>query len=461
MKIRLPKRLETSNEYEEEAVAEMRKVEEKYNNNGGRNMRKLYSLIDKIYRRENLKEAFKAVKKNNGAPGVDGETVQDFAMELELNIERLHVELKTNTYVPQPVRRVEIPKDGGGTRPLGIPSVSDRVVQQALVNVIEPHFDKDFHPSSYGYRRGRSQHNAVAKARFYMKKHELCHVVDMDLSKCFDTLDHKLLIEGVAKKVSDGRVLKLIELFLKSGIMQDGVFRETDIGATQGSVSSPLLSNIYLDQFDQEMRRRDIRIVRYADDILIFAKSKQEAGDYRAIATNILEKEMKLKVNKEKTHLTNLWKGVAFLGFEIRAGYTIVQKKRIERFKNKVREITKRNQPTPLEAIIKRLNLVLRGWVNYYKIANIKILLQELMQWIRRRLRMIRMKQWKTYKKMHKELNRKGIKHNGEKMNVTLWKNSNVHIIHQLMPNAFFEELGLLDLCQFEVGLLSNDKVVW
>ncbi|NLT48005.1 MAG: group II intron reverse transcriptase/maturase [Clostridiales bacterium] len=424
-------------------------------------MKKLYSLIDKIYRRENLQAAFKAVKRNNGAPGIDGETVLDFANEVDANIERLHVELATNTYVPKPVRRVEIPKADGGTRPLGIPTVRDRVVQQAFVNVVEPYFDKDFHPSSYGYRKGRSQHQAVAKASMFMKKHGLEHVVDMDLSKCFDTLNHDLLIEAVAQKVSDGRVLKLVRQFLESGIMTDGVFTATEVGSPQGGVCSPLLSNIYLDYFDQRMMKKGIRIVRYADDILIFAGTKKEAGDYKNLATKVLEEELKLTVNREKTHLTSLQEGVSFLGFILRRNSTGIDTKRVKRFKDKVREITKRNQPAPLEVIIKKLNPVLRGWLNYYRIADIKKLITGLTEWIRRRLRMIKMKQWKTYKKMHKELRRKGIRHNGLKMNVTLWKNSNVHIIHQLMPNAYFSELGLMDMCRHEVGLLSGNKVAW
>jgi len=424
-------------------------------------MRKLYSLIDKIYRIENLREAFKAVKRNNGAPGIDGETVSDFAKELDANIERLHVELKTKSYVPKAVRRVEIPKADGGTRSLGIPTVRDRVVQQAFVNIVEPHFDKEFHPSSYGYRKGKSQHQAVAKASLYMRKYELDHVVDMDLSKCFDTLNHELLIGAVSNKISDGRVLGLVRQFLESGVMTNGVFEKTENGSPQGGVCSPLLSNIYLDYFDQKMKSKGIRIVRYADDILIFAGTKKASGDYKVIATQILEEELKLKVNMKKTHLTSLNEGVSFLGFILKKKYTTIHPKRIKRFKDKVREITKRNQPTPLAIIIKKLNPVIRGWLNYFKIANMKIVARELMSWIRRRLRMIRMKQWKTYKKMHKELRRKGISHNGEKMNVTLWKNSSTHIIHQLIPNAYFKEMGLVDMCEHEIGLLSGGKVAW
>jgi len=419
-------------------------------------MKKLYSLIDKIYRKENLHKAFIKVKRNNGAPGIDGETVSDYNVNLEANLNLLHKQLKTNTYEPNPVRRVEIEKPDGGKRELGIPTVKDRVVQQSVVNIIEPYFEKTFHPSSYGYRPKRSQHQAVAKAEVFMNKHNLKYVVDMDLSKCFDTLNHDLIIKSVSEIISDGSVLKLIRKFLESGVMKDGDFIETEIGSPQGGVISPLLSNIYLNQFDQKMMERGIRIVRYADDILIFAKDKKTAGNYKVLATKLLEDELKLKVNEEKTTLTSAFEGVSFLGFVIGTEWVIVHPKRIQRFKDKIRKITKRNAGRKLEEVIKELNPVLRGWINYYRVANMKKLARSLMEWIRRRLRMIKMKQWKTYKKMHKEMRKLGIKGNGLKMAVCKWKNSNVHIIHMLMPNQYFKDLSLIDLCEYEVGLLSN-----
>lgn len=419
-------------------------------------MKKWYSLIDKIYRKENLKLAFEYVKRNNGAPGIDGETVFDFATELELNIEFLHERLKTNSYEPSPVRRVEIEKPEGGVRLLGIPTVKDRVVQQAIVNIIEPIFDKTFHPSSYGYRPNRSQHQAVAKAERFMNKYGLEYVVDMDLSKCFDTLDHEIMIKAVSEKVSDGKVLDLIKKFLKSGVMHSDNFTKTEVGSPQGGVCSPLLSNIYLNLFDQKMMSKGIRIVRYADDILIFARDKKTAGDYKTYATMILEEELKLRVNQKKTKLTNVHEGVEFLGFVILSKALVVNRKRIKRFKDKVRRITRRSAGRKLENIIKELNPVLRGWMNYYRVANIKGLTRDLMGWIRRRLRMIKMKQWKTYKAMHKEMRKLGIKGNGMKMAVRKWKNSNVHIIHQILPNKYFEDLGLIDMQTYKVGLLSN-----
>ena len=419
-------------------------------------MKKWYSLIDKIYRRENLELAFKRVKRNNGAPGIDGETVSDFADRLELNIEFLHERLKTNTYEPSPVRRTEIEKPDGGIRLLGIPTVKDRVVQQAIVNIIEPIFDPTFHPSSYGYRPKHSQHQAVAKAERFMNKYGLEHVVDMDLSKCFDTLNHEIIIRAVSEQISDGRVLELIKKFLKSGVMHRENFNQTEVGSPQGGCCSPLLSNIYLNQFDQKMMSKGIRIVRYADDILIFAKDKKTAGNYKTYATKILEEELKLKVNEMKTKLTDVNEGLEFLGFVIRSKTLGVNPKRIKRFKDKVRRITRRNSGRAFEEVIKALNPVLRGWINYYRVANIKDFLRVFMSWLRRRLRMVKMKQWKTYKAMHKEMRKLGIKGNGLKMAVTKWKNSNVHIIHQILPNQYFEDLGLIDVYQYEVGLLSN-----
>jgi len=375
---------------------------------------------------------------------------------MELNIEFLHERLKTNRYEPSPVRRTEIEKPEGGVRLLGIPTVKDRVVQQAIVNIIEPIFDKTFHPSSYGYRPNHSQHQAVAKAERFMNKYGLEHVVDMDLSKCFDTLDHEIMIKTVSEQISDGRTLDLIRKFLKSGVMHSDNFSKTEVGSPQGGVCSPLLSNIYLNQFDQKMMSKGIRIVRYADDILIFAKDKKTVGDYKAYATKVLEEELKLKVNKGKTKLTNVHEGVEFLGFVIYEKWLVVNPKRIKRFKDKIRRKTVRGTGRKMEDIIKDLNPVLRGWINYYRVANIKSFIRDLMGWIRRRLRMIKIRQWKSYKAMHKEMRKQGIKGNGEKMAITKWKNSNVHIVHMLLPNKLFESLGLIDMQKYQVGLLSN-----
>jgi len=417
-------------------------------------MKKWYSLIDKVYRLDNLEKAYRAVRANKGAPGIDGETVEAYGQNLKERLNQLHHELKTGTYEPQPVLRVEIPKPDGSKRPLGIPTVKDRVVQQALLNILQPIFEPDFHPSSYGYRPGRSCHQAVAKAEMFMNKYGLEHVVDMDLSKCFDRLDHELILKGVNRKVSDGSVLKLIKKFLTAGVMKDGAWEETEIGSPQGGVISPLLANIYLDQFDQVMKEKGIRIVRYADDILIFARTRKEAGKYQQIATRIFEDELKLTVNKQKTHLTSVHKGVAYLGFIIYPKYVTIHPKKIRKFKDKIRQMTPRNHGMNVEEIAKRLNPVLRGWANYFRVANCKGIFTKLMAWIRRRLRMKQMREWKSWKQLHKALRRRGYKGDFKKISMTRWRNSASPLISMALPNKWFDEIGLVNLETYNVGIL-------
>lgn len=417
---------------------------------------KYYSLIDKVYRIENLKQAYGAVKANNGAPGVDGQTVRAFGENLEAEITRLQLELKTGTYRPSPVRRVEIPKPDGSKRPLGVPTVRDRVVQQALLNVLQPIFDLDFHPSSYGYRPGRSCQQAAAKAERFMNRYGLKYVVDMDLSKCFDRLDHDLILQGVNRKVSDGTVLCLIRQFLEAGVMKDGAFEETEIGSPQGGVISPLLTNIYLDYFDQAMKERGIRIVRYADDILIFARTPRQAERYKKVAYDILEGELKLVVNKEKTHVTSVFKGVAYLGFVIYSKNVCIHPKKIKAFKDVIHQLTPRNHGMNVEEMVRRLNPILRGWISYFRIANCKGVIRELMGWTRRRLRMKQMREWKSWKALHKALRRRGYKGEFEKISMRRWRNSASPLISMALPNTWFDEIGLINLERYEVGILHR-----
>jgi len=369
-------------------------------------MKKWYSLIDKVYRMENLEKAYKAVKANNGAPGVDGVTVEAYGLNLQEELNKLHHQLKTGSYEPDPVLRVEIPKADGSKRPLGIPTVRDRVAQQALLNIMQPIFEPDFHPSSYGYRPGRSCHQAVAKAEMFINKYGLSHVVDMDLSKCFDRLDHELILEGVNRKISDGSVLKLIKKFLGAGVMKDGVWEETDLGSPQGGVISPLLSNIYLD--------------------------------------------------KEKTHLTDNQKGVTYLGFVIYDKQVSISPKKLKAFKENVRKMTPRNHGMNVEEMIRRLNPILRGWANYFRVANCRGVFSKLMGWIRRRLRMKKMKEWKRWQALHKALRRKGYKGKFEKISMTTWRNSASPLISMALPNKWFDEIGLINLEKYNVGILHH-----
>lgn len=417
-------------------------------------MKKWYSLIDKVYRLANLKDAYRKVRANKGAPGVDGVSVFGFGENLDEELHRLHLELKNGTYEPKPVLRVMIPKPDGSERPLGIPTVRDRVVQQALLNVLQPIFDPEFHPSSYGYRPNRSCHQAVAKAEMFINRYGLEYVVDMDLSKCFDSLNHELIIEGVNRKVSDGSVLKLIRKFLRAGVMSDSAFEDTEIGSPQGGVISPLLMNIYLDGFDRAMKKRGIRIVRYADDILIFARTPQSANRYKQLATEILERDLKLVVNKEKTCLTDVWQGIPYLGFIIRRKYVSIHTSKIKSFKDKVRNLTPRNHGRNVEEMIKSLNPLLRGWANYFRLAKCGSLFEKLMQWIRRRLRMKQMREWKSWRPLHRRLSQMGYIGEFEKISMTRWRNSASPLIHYALPNSWFDELGLLDIGSCKVGIL-------
>ena len=418
-------------------------------------MRKYYSLIDKVYALKNLYASFASVKRNKGAAGIDHQSIADFEENLVENINQLHKELRTKTYQPSPVRRVEIPKPDGKKRPLGIPNVRDRVVQQAILNVIQPIFEPDFHPSSYGYRPQRSCQQAVAKAQQFLVRYELPWAVDMDLSKCFDTLDHELILRSLNRKISDGTLLKLINQFLKAGVMIDGVIKATEVGSPQGGVISPLLMNIYLDEFDQKMKSLKIRIVRYADDILIFATSKRKAEQYQRIATDILE-SLKLTVNMEKTHISSVEIGIKYLGFMIGTKYVSIDKERIKRFKDKIRELTPRNSGIPVTKMIARLTPILRGWGQYFRVADCKSHFQKLMQWIRRRLRMKKMREWKSWKAFHKQLRRQGLKSECPKISMTRWRNSNCFHIDFALPNKWFEEMKLFDLTKLKTGVLSD-----
>lgn len=421
-------------------------------------MRKWYSLIDKVYSRSNLLEAFDKVKRNKGSKtaGIDGVSVKEFKEHLGENLCQLHSELKSGTYTPQAAKRIYIEKEDGSKRPLGIPTMRDRVVQQALLNVLQPIFEPDFHPSSYGYRPKRSAHHAIAKAERFTRYYGLEHVVDMDLSKCFDTLNHELILSAVNEKVSDGKILKLISTFLKSGILEQGVYSPTEIGSPQGGVISPLLMNIYLDKFDQYMKGKGIRIVRYADDILIFAPTKSYAGAYRAIATKFLENELGLIVNINKTHLTNLKQGIPYLGIVLREFGVSVSEKSVRRFKAKVRRLTPRRQGRKLSYCICDLHMLLKGFSMYYRIALSKKLFASLMSWVRRRLRMMIMKSWKSWKGLHKQLRRMGYKGSFEKISVTRWRNSSCQLAHMALPNQWFEEMHLFNMEKVKTNTLHQ-----
>ena len=455
-----------------------------------------YSLYDRLLQRRALEVAFAKVRRAAGAPGIDGQRVADFEANLGEELDRLAHELQSKTYRPLPVRRVTIPKPGGGERHLGIPAVRDRTnlrsvpVQQALLNVLQPIFDPTFHPSSYGYRPGRSCQQAVSKATLFIRKYERQWVVDRrgriarhgierrsrssahrhtvlmsrpcrDLSKCFDRLDHGLILAAVKRRVTDGSVLNLIRLFLarlqrKGGVMVDGEWQPTEVGSPQGGVISPLISNIYLDAFDQEMKRRGHRIVRYADDILILCRSESAAHHALAVATNYLEGPLRLTVNVEKTHVTHAARGVKFLGGEIGTRWIRIQRKKVTAFKEKVKRITRRSSPVNLVKVIRDLNPVLRGFANYFRMANCRGEFDRLMSWVRRRLRAKQLALWKKPSRLHRRLRQLGYRGDFPKMHMRRWRNSRSPQASYAIPNGWLTEQGLLDLSTVETGVLPQ-----
>jgi group II intron reverse transcriptase/maturase len=418
--------------------------------------KKWYSLYDKVYSMANLKKSFTQVKRNGGASGVDGQSISDFGGNLSIELSHLQDELVGKTYQPQAVKRVYIDKPDGSQRALGIPTVRDRVVQQCLLNVLQPIFAPDFHPSSYGYRPKRSAAHAVAKAERFVNHYGLAHVVDMDLSKCFDTLDHELILQGVNRKVSDGSVHDLIGKMLKSGLIEEGQYYRTDKGCPQGGVISPLLMNIYLDSSDQHMKELGIRIVRYADDILILARTRSEAGKYRSLASQYLEGELLLKVNETKTQLTDNSQGISFLGFIISNRGVRIDPKNLKRFRNKVRQLSRRNSGKPVILLIGELNQLLRGFANYFRIGQVKKHYEVLMSWIRRRLRMCKMREWKSWNGLHKQLRRMGYQGRFEKISMRRWRNTNCHLIHRALPKEWFTAQGLYDMTRVKTNILHQ-----
>lgn len=369
------------------------------------------NLLEKILHKDNLNKAYKRVKENKGSHGVDGMKVDELLPFLKQHGLSLIKEIAMGKYKPQPVRRVEIPKPNGGIRLLGIPTVVDRFIQQAIAQVLTKVYDKDFSESSYGFRPGRDAHMAVKQAKEYMNQ-GYRWVVDIDLEKFFDKVNHDILMSILAKKIQDKMLLKLIRKYLQSGVMIGGLYSKTEKGTPQGGPLSPLLSNILLDELDKELEKRGHKFCRYADDCNVYVKSKRAGERVMKSLTKFLEKKLKLTVNKDKSAVDRPWKR-KFLGFTfyINKGKVRIRphNKSIERLKNKIREITNRNVGTSMEWRIKRLNLLAVGWVNYFKIADMKGKLREIDEWTRRRLRACLWKQWKKIKTKFANLKKFGI----------------------------------------------------
>ena len=409
-------------------------------------------LLEEILDSENLNLAYKRVKANKGSHGVDGMKVDELLPYLIKHGKEIKQSILEGKYTPQPVRRVEIPKPDGGVRLLGIPTVLDRMIQQAIAQVLNRIFDPSFSKSSYGFRPGKGAHQAIMAAREHIKQGNNW-VVDIDLEKFFDKVNHDKLMSLVARKVRDKRVLKLIRKYLESGIMLNGVKVKNEEGTPQGGPLSPLLANIMLDELDKELERRGHKFCRYADDCNIYVKSKKAGQRVMESITRYIEQELKLKVNKNKSAVDRPSKR-KFLGFSfyIKGGEVrnFIHKKPIERFKDKVRAITSRSNGRSMEWRKEKLNQLITGWVNYFKIADMKNTARELDGWIRRRLRMCYWKQWKKVKTKHDNLVRLGINDvkAWEYANTRkgYWRISNSQILATSITNEYLEKEGFLSL---------------
>jgi len=362
---------------------------------------KYHSLIDKVYTRPNLYVAWEKVKANKGSGGIDDVSIKEIEQNLMLNIEEIHRLLYEDRYQPQPVKRVWIPKPDGNKRPLGIPTVRDRVVQQAILNKLTPIFEPKFLDCSYGFRPNRSAHQSIQKVDEYLNS-GYRWVVEVDIEKFFDTINQEKLIDFVAEEIADGRVLRLVRSFLHSGVMEDMKIEYQSTGTPQGGVISPLLANIYLYQFDKEMTESGYKVIRYADDIVILCQKKIEAEQALRKTREILERELNLKLNPEKTKITHKSKGFEFLGYNFfgyeegkwKGNWKIPRKRAIETFKDKIRYLTRRQQPKSMSEIIKEINPVIRGWGNYFIYGTCKRKFWQLDCWIRDRVKAYKVRGW-------------------------------------------------------------------
>ena len=406
-------------------------------------------LMESICERSNMNRAVKRVIKNKGAPGVDGMTVRKIKRYLKRHWTKIEQALLEGTYMPMPVRRKEIPKPGG-VRLLGIPTVLDRVIQQAVAQILTRIWDHTFSECSFGFRPERSQHDAIRQYREYVQS-GLRYVIDIDLSKFFDQVNRDRLLARLATKIKDKRVLKLIRSFLTSGVMIGGLEQPTEEGTPQGGPLSPLLSNIVLDELDKELEKRGLRFVRYADDCVIFVRSERAGNRVMESISRFIEKKLRLKVNREKSAIGRPWER-KYLGFCVTNSRTNpkirIHWRTIKRFKERVREITARRRGRSLSQVIGELMEFMNGWWNYFGITESFNRLRPLAHWIRRRLRALIWKQWKNRRTRVRELLKRGISRDFALTTGCArkgpWRMSKVKWVHIALPDVYFSSLGLL-----------------
>jgi len=409
-------------------------------------------LLEKVIDRNNLNLAYKRVKKNGGSHGVDGMKVDELLPYLKQHGGPLKQALLDGKYRPQPVRRVEIPKPDGGVRLLGVPTVVDRLIQQAIAQVLIPVFEDEFSDHSYGFRPGKSAHDAIKQAHVYVNE-EYTTVVDIDLENFFDRVNHDKLMYLVSRRVLDKRLLRLIRRYLESGVMIGGLVSLSREGTPQGGPLSPLLSNVMLHELDIELEKRGHRFCRYADDCNIYVKSLRAGERVMTSISEFIEQRLKLKVNRDKSAVDHVTKR-RFLGFSYyrwQGGYRIrVDEKSIRRLKEKLRLLTSRSKGWSMDTRIERLNLAIRGWVNYFHLADMRKLLVRLDAWLRRRLRMCYWKQWKKIKTKHDKLVKLGIpsRKAWEHANTrkSYWHTANSWILACSLTNTYFEQAGFVGL---------------
>ena len=371
-------------------------------------------ILGKILDRDNMNRAYKRVKANGGAPGIDGMTIEAALPWLKEHKDELIGRIKRGKYTPSPVRRVEIPKPNGGIRKLGIPTVIDRIIQQAIAQKLMPIYEPMFSDGSYGYRPGRSAKDAIERVREYAEE-GYRYAVSLDLSRYFDTLNHERLLNRLRKEIKDERVIQIIKRYLKSGVMENGVVKETGEGSPQGGNLSPLLANIYLDEFDKEFERRGVPCVRYADDIVLLAKSERAAKRILETSTTYLEDKLKLTVNRKKSKVTSVYaiQNFKFLGFALgrngNGAFIRVHPKSWKKMKAKLKSLSSRRHVQSVIPALGKIRVYMRGWLNYYGIAAMKQAIEELNGWLYHRIRMCIWKMWKKPRSKMKYLMKLGI----------------------------------------------------
>jgi len=404
--------------------------------------------MEEVCERENCKRALARVKANKGSAGVDGVTVQQLPGFLKQHWPAIREHLLNGTYEPQPVRRVEIPKPDGGKRKLGIPTVLDRFIQQAVMQVLQDRWDGTFSDHSYGFRPGRSAHQAVEQAQQYIAE-GYRWVVDLDLEKLFDRVNHDKLMARIVERVSDKRLLKLIRAFLRAGVMEGGLVSPVDEGTPQGGPLSPLLSNIVLNELDRELERRGLRFARYADDSNIYVRSRRAGERVMESIGRFITTKLKLKVNQQKSAVARPWER-KFLGFSFTWNgepKRRIAPKAIERYKERVRELTRRTRGVSIERTAEELAQYLRGWIGYFGRCQTPSVLQGLEKWTRRRLRSVIWKQWKRGRVRFAELRKRGVSKDLAAQTAGSahgpWRIANSPALTIALPNAYFNSLGI------------------